>query len=163
MDGSRRGNPLRRADWTGTNAASDATQKGQPTQQGQPTRQTEPRSVIERLSGQPADGARRTATFGTGGSAPTPYDQLDSQSQRLSGYGFSQNEMNAMGTNEVLGKVAEIWPQIKLHSPVGNLRALVVGVAKKEGSAGLQALLDMALKADTAGLTKKAEEIRGAD
>lgn len=163
MDGAPRANQNRRTDWTRTNAASDATaQPGEATQEGQATRQTGPSAVIARLSGQPADGAFRQASFGSRGDTSVSYDRLDTRSQRLSEYGFTQNDMDEMGPNEVLGKVAEVWPKMRIHSPIGNIRPLVIGVAKTEGVEGLQALLEMTLKADTAGLMRKAQAIRGA-
>ncbi|TAM54216.1 MAG: hypothetical protein EPN57_06205 [Paraburkholderia sp.] len=82
-------------------------------------------------------------------------------SQRLSGFGFSQAQMDAMGTHEVLSKVAQVWPIIKLSSPIGDIRDLVTGVAKTEGVAGLQALLEMTRQTNSASLlAQKAEAIR---
>ncbi|MBU6487894.1 MAG: hypothetical protein KGQ57_08710 [Burkholderiales bacterium] len=83
-------------------------------------------------------------------------------SQRLSGFGFSKAQMDAMGTHEVLREVAQVWPIIRLSSPIGDIRGLVTGVAKTEGVAGLQALLEMTRQANsTSLLAQKAEAIRG--
>lgn len=159
MDGVQLPNQGQRTDWTRTNPASEeATQQQQP----QPTRRTGPGSIMERLGGQPAHGASRNASFRAPDDAAIPYDQLDSVSQQLSGYGFSQAQMDDMGTHEVLCEVAEVWPSIRLSSPISDTRALVIGVAKAEGVAGLQALLEMTRQANsTRLLAQKAEAIRG--